>query len=547
MTILDADSATVEFTSAAQSVGEDSAALSVGVRLVTATGNTLENAATFNVTVASLGSAEAADFDSASFPKLITFAIGAGNNATQTVAFTQASDTLIEGDETLTLGLTKISGASTLAVTTTGNATDAVTILDADSATVEFTTNAQSVGEDAAALSVGVRLVTAVGNTLENAATFNVTVASLGNAEAADFDSASFPKLITFAIGAGNNATQTVALAQASDTLIEGDETLTLGLAKVSGASTIAVTTTGNATDAVTILDADSATVEFTSAAQSVGEDAAALSVGVRLVTAVGNTLENAATFNVTVASLGNAEAADFDSASFPKLITFAAGAGNNATQTVALAQASDTLIEGDETLTLGLAKISGDSTIGVTGSGNVTQAVTILDADSATVEFTLAAQSIREDSATPLNVVAHLVTAAGNTLENAATFDVSVASLGTTTASDFDAASFPKTITFAGGSGNNATQTVTLDPTADSLVEGNETLTLGLAKTSGGSTITVSGNATQAVTILDDDVDLKITKTESVPTVVAGSGTGNLTYVVTLKTTGSSTRPASS
>src|SRR5262249_21010902 len=158
-----------------------------------------------------------------------------------------------EGDETLTLGLSKVSGADPVTVTTTGNVTQAVTILDADTATVEFVMAAQSVGEDAATpLDVAVRVVTG-GNTLGGAVSFNVTVAALGSAEATDFDSGAFPKLVTFATGSGDGASQSVTLDPASDTFIEGDETLTLGLSKAGGLAPVTVTTSGNATQAVTI------------------------------------------------------------------------------------------------------------------------------------------------------------------------------------------------------------------------------------------------------------------------------------------------------
>jgi len=40
-------------------------------------------------------------------------------------------------------------------------------------------------------------------------------------------------------------------------------------------------------------------------------------------------------------------------------------------------------------------------------------------------------------------------------------------------------------------------------------------------------------------VTIVDNDIDLKVTKTESADPVAAGSGPGNLTYTITVKNMG--------
>src|SRR5205807_1548001 len=69
----------------------------------------------------------------------------------------------------------------------------------------------------------------------------------------------------------------------------------------------------------------------------------------------------------------------------------------------------------------------------------------------------------------------------------------------------------------------------------------GEESLTLGLAKVSGASTITVTsvGNSKETVKIVDDDIDLKVTNIDSVDPVIPGSGPGNLTYTVTASNVG--------
>ena len=141
----------------------------------------------------------------------------------------------------------------------------------------------------------------------------------------------------------------------------------------------------------MTITDADSATVAFQSATTTVGEDAAATNITLVLSTAAGNTLENNATIQIS-ATNGTAENADYDSGSFPKTVTFTAGQGNAGTQTVSFAPASDTLVEGNETVTLAIV----DGAL-LTGSGQTTNTVTITDADSATV-IVDAGQTVLED-----------------------------------------------------------------------------------------------------------------------------------------------------
>src|SRR5262249_48529176 len=154
------------------------------------------------------------------------FAAGAGNNTLNaTVSFTPNADTLIEGSELAQL--TPMGSALNGQLTYTGNT---ITILDADSATVAFQTAATTVGEDDPATSLTLVLPTAPGNTLENNATLFVN-ATNGSAENADYDFATFPKTVTFTAGQGNTSTQAVSFDPASDTLIEGDETVTLSLA----------------------------------------------------------------------------------------------------------------------------------------------------------------------------------------------------------------------------------------------------------------------------------------------------------------------------
>jgi hypothetical protein len=110
------------------------------------------------------------------------------------------------------------------------------------------------------------------------------------------------------------------------------------------------------------------------------GDDAAAANFIAVLTTAAGNTLENAAAFNVT-ATNGSTENADYDSGTFPKTINFPANSGNGATQATTVDSASDALVEGDELVTLTLSVNSGVVTLGA----QTAHALTIIDADVAT------------------------------------------------------------------------------------------------------------------------------------------------------------------
>lgn len=537
VTLTDADSATVDFVLTEQTVGENDAPLELVARLNIAPGHSLEQAAQFHVAVQSLGDAESTDFDKADFDallKTITFAASSGFGATASTTLDPTDDLLVEGDETLTLSLAKDSGATTLTVA--GNTAQDVTIADADAATVDFEFTEQSVDEDAPSpLDVVVRLHTAAGVTLEAGATISV-FGSTNTTETDDFDVLDFPKSVTFDAGDGDGDTRTVTFVPAADNLIEGDETAILDMLVTAGASTITIA--GNTIQTVTIEDADSAAVEFTLADQSVGEDDDNLAVVVRLVALPGLSLEGALEVNVTVADLGDAEAADFNS--FPIGMIFSAGSVGGAQKSVPFDPNQDILIEGDETLTLGLDVVAGADSVAVTSVGNATQEVTILDADFATVEFTTGSQSVGEEDG-PLAVTVK-INLGVNTLVNPVTFNVTAAlgapGVGVAAAGDFNSDGFPTSVVFPNTAIDGDTRTVFLIPESDDASEGDETQALGLVKVSGDSSVSVatSGNPTQVITIVDDDVDLEVLVSESSDPAIAGT---SLVYTVTVTNIG--------
>lgn len=423
----------------------------------------------------------------------VTFA--ANTTTSQTVDVAALNDTLVESSQTVVGQLSALSASSRNVTLTGGGASLSATgtITDADSATVAFQSASSTAGEDAGAHGVVLVLTTAAGNTLENSASFSIS-ATNGSAENADYDQGSFPKTVTFAAGSGNSATRSVNITPASDTLVEGDETVTLTTSVSSGVTTLGA----QATHTVTITDADTASVAFQSATSTLTEDGGAQNVVLVLTTAAGNTLENSATFSIA-ATNGTASNADYNNASFPKTVTFAASSGNATTQSFSVTPTSDTLIEGSETLTLTATVSTGVATLG----SQSTNAVTITDADTATVAFQSASSTAGEEGGAHA-VTLVLTTAPGNTLVGSATFRIN-ATNGTASNSDYDNASFPKTVTFAASSGNGTTQTVSLVPTSDTTLEGDETVTLTVSLSTGVATL--GTQTTHVVTITSDEV----------------------------------------
>jgi hypothetical protein len=117
------------------------------------------------------------------------------------------------------------------------------------------------------------------------------------------------------------------------------------------------------------------------------------------------------------------------------------------------------------------------------------------------TVTLAVSPNSVTEDGPTNLG---YIFTRAGSTI-NALTVNYGIA--GTANATDYTGATpgTGKTITFAAGS---ATATLTLDPTADTTIENNETVALTLATGTGytiGTTTAVTGTITNDDTAYTD------------------------------------------
>jgi hypothetical protein len=181
--------------------------------------------------------------------------------------------------------------------------------------------------------------------------------------------------------------------------------------------------------------------------------------------------------------------------------VTFAA---NSNTATLTIDPTADTTIENDETVALTLATGTG-YTIGTTAA----VIGTITNDDFPSITLTLAPVSVSEDGTTNL---VYTFTRTGLTT-NALTVNYGIA--GTADATDYTGATpgTGKTITFAA---NSATATLTIDPTADALVENNETVALTLATGTGytiGTTTAVTGTISNDDTAIESIGNTKLLK----------------------------------
>jgi serralysin len=203
--------------------------------------------------------------------------------------------------------------------------------------------------------------------------------------------------------------------------------------------------------------------------------------------------------------------------------VTFAA---NSNTAIITVNPTPDTVIEANETVALTLATGTG-YTIGTTTAVSGT----IANDDLPSITLAVVPASVLENGAPNL---VYTFTRTGVTTS---ALTVNYGITGTAGATDYTGATpgTGKTITFAADS---ATANLTIDPTADTTIEANETIALTLAT---GTGYTVGTTAAVTGTITNDDFP-SITLSPNSQTVVEGlTSPQNLSYTVSLS--GSSTQ----
>ncbi|NCS41943.1 MAG: hypothetical protein GPJ20_25170 [Microcystis aeruginosa BS13-10] len=308
-----------------------------------------------------------------------------------------------------------------------------------------------------------------------NALTVNYTI---GGTATNGTDYTSIPTSVTFA---ANSSTATVTVDPTADTTVESDETVALTLATGTG-YTVGTTTAVTGT----ILNDDLPSITLAVSPSSVTEDGTANLV--YTFTRSGVTT-NALTVNYTLGGTATLNT-DYTRTGTTNTVTFAAG---SSTATVIVDPTADTTVESNETVALTLATGTG-YTVGTPNAATGT--ITNDDVTLPSITLSLNYSGISESS--PSNFV-YTFTRTGVTT-NALTVNYNIA--GTASATDYTGATpgNGKTITFNPGS---TTTSITIDPTADTVVEPNETISLQLAAGTGYS---IGTTAAQIATIINDD-----------------------------------------
>nr|WP_287696969.1 glycosyl hydrolase family 18 protein [Microcystis sp. M058S1] len=221
----------------------------------------------------------------------------------------------------------------------------------------------------------------------------------------------------------------------------------------------------------------------------------------------------NALTVNYGIT--GTADSSDYTGATpgTGKTITFAASAS---TATLIIDPTADTTVESDETVALTLASGTG-YTVGTTTpvTGTITNSPV-----TPSITLAVSPSSVTEDGTTNL---VYTFTRSGVTT-NPLTVNYTLGGTATLN-TDYTRTGTNNTVTFAAGS---STATVTVDPTADTIVESNETVALTLAAGT-GYTVGTPNAATGTITNDDTSVTLAVS-----PASVTEDGTSNLVYTFT-------------
>ncbi|MCA2720146.1 Calx-beta domain-containing protein [Microcystis sp. M169S2] len=331
-----------------------------------------------------------------------------------------------------------------------------------------------------------------------SALTANYTV---GGTATNGTDYTSIPTSVTFA---ANSATATVTVDPTPDTTVEPDETVILTLAAGTGY------TVGTPNAATGTITNDDTSVTLAVSPSSVTEDGTTNLV--YTFTRSGVTT-NALTVNYTRGGTATLNT-DYTRTGTTNTVTFAAG---SSTATVIVDPTADTTVEPDETVILTLAAGTG-YTIGTPNAATGT----ITNDDFPSITLAVSPSSVTEDGTTNL---VYTFTRTGVTT-NALTVNYTLGGTATLN-TDYTRTGTTNTVTFAA---NSATATVTVDPTADTILESNETVILTLATGTGytvGTTTPVTGTINN-----DDSASISI---NDVTVSEGNSGTTNAVFTVTL------------
>ena len=502
-TITDDDDAPsgIALSASPSSLGEDDGKTSITVTATLSGGSTRTSATV--VTIGTLSGTASKDTDYAVNTALTSITIPANvASGTGTLEITPTDDAVVEGDETIVIpGTTTTQVGLTVSSATVALTDDDKTTTndpnDKDSAELSITGPTSNVNEGSDATFTV---------TLSKAVAAAVTVAwsaplETDAAEGADLGATS--GTVTFAANSAAGATQSITIRATDDNLSEGSESFTVTLGTITSTLSEVSLKSGAKSATATISASDPITISI-SGPSSVDEGDATANYTVSLSPSGVTPTDD---LTVSYATANGTATAGTDYTAKSSTLTFTNTAAGSQTFTVQTTE--DTLDEGTgETFSVAISSPSGGGGPSPSLGTSNSVTTTIDDDDDAPTGITLSANPStlgEDDSATLITVTAMLD---GDSTRTEATV-VTIGTLGGTATKDTDyAATTLSSITIAANA-SSGTATFTVTPTDDSVVEGDETITV-----SGTTTEQVGLEVSDAtITLTDDD------KTTTTPT----------------------------
>ncbi len=314
----------------------------------------------------------------------------------------------------------------------------------------------------------------AVNTTGSNNVNWAVTGSGSNPANATDFVGGVLPSgVVSFTTG---EISKVITVDVQGDTTVEPNENFTVTLSNATNGATI---TTATATGAI---QNDDTSVTLAVSPASVTEDGT--SNLVYTFTRSGVTT-SALTVNYGIGGTATLNT-DYTRSGTNNTVTFAA---NATTATVIVDPTADTTVENNETVALTLTSGTGYTI------GTPTAVTGTINNDDTNVTLAVSPGSVTEDGT---NNLVYTFTRSGVT-SNALTVNYTLGGTATLN-TDYTRTGTTNTVTFVAGS---STATVTVDPTADTIVESNETVILTLAA---GTGYTIGTPTAVTGTITNDD-----------------------------------------
>jgi len=495
LTILD-DDCTIQFTNATYNLTEAGGTQTITVSRV---GSTL-SAVSVDFADAGGGTATGAGTDYTLTAGTLTWAIG--DSANKTISIPVVQDTLPEGNETINLALSNVSGVGAQF----GAQTTAVATIVDDDVTFQFVSSAINVAEAAGTVSVTARRL--------GASVGIATVAystSDGSATAGSDYTGAGPVTLTWPSGNTTDITFTIPIT--SDSLAEGNETfnVTLSNPTLSTAGGTAVIV-GTNPAVVTIVD-DDTNLQFSTAAAAIAEGAAPNTVTINVTRTGLTTGASSVTWSIAGSSTA-AAGADYTVAPAAGVLNWAIG--DSTPRAITFTIINDGIVEGVETINLVLSSPTGATL----GSPN-TSTITITDDDFPTISINDV--SITEPDAGTANATFTV------TLSQApfATVTVDYATAnGSATLADNDYQNTVGTLTFTAG---QISKTINVPIVGDTKDELDETFFVNLSNPTNSTILDGQG---QGTIVNNDDPTITI---NDVSTTEGNAGTKTLDFTVTL------------